>query len=344
MGFYGGNAQSATVTISDTIGSTFNATSCIIDKNGYFAASFVLPNIVSTTTDIITVSVSAPTFSSSSSGIYLQVIPYVPLAISISPISVTVNVGQSQLFTAAASGGSGTYSSYKWYVGGYVQAGQIASTFSYSPVSAGSYSITVTVTDSLGSTSSQSTVASVTVPPTPTPSPTPNIPTPTPSASPTPTVPPSTVITTPNPPTNTPTNRPPTPTPTQTVTSAPKSTVSAVPIWAFNGAYANYQATYSSFGLSTTLTVKYEVSGVDTSAQSFSLSSTFGGVQSNLNLLGGTSQCSFSKPSPLPVVSQSDLSLLNKGQIPNGLGGIKVTPGVSSKCTCWKFYYLQSGS
>ena len=65
--------------------------------------------------------------------------------------------------TATASGGSGSYTSYQWYVDGSAQTGQTASTFSYSPASAGSYSITVTVTDSLGATSAQSTAATVTV-------------------------------------------------------------------------------------------------------------------------------------------------------------------------------------
>ena len=65
--------------------------------------------------------------------------------------------------TATPSGGSGSYTSYQWYVNGSAQSGQTASTFSYSPASAGSYSITVTVTDSSGATSAQSTAASVTV-------------------------------------------------------------------------------------------------------------------------------------------------------------------------------------
>ena len=85
------------------------------------------------------------------------------LSVSISPTSVTLNVGQSQTFSATASGGSGSYSSYQWYVSGVAQSGQTASTFSYSPVSSGSYSITVTVTDSLGTTSAQSTAATVAV-------------------------------------------------------------------------------------------------------------------------------------------------------------------------------------
>jgi len=85
------------------------------------------------------------------------------LSVSISPTSVTLNVGQSQTFVAAASGGSGSYSSYQWYVSGVAQSGQTSSTFIYSPTSSGSYSITVTVTDSLGATSAQSTAATVTV-------------------------------------------------------------------------------------------------------------------------------------------------------------------------------------
>ena len=83
--------------------------------------------------------------------------------VSVSPTSWTMDVGQSKLFTATPAGGSGSYVSYQWYVGGVAQNGEIASTFTYNPTSAGSPSITVTVTDSLGATSVQSTAPSVTV-------------------------------------------------------------------------------------------------------------------------------------------------------------------------------------
>ena len=83
--------------------------------------------------------------------------------VTVSPTSWTMDVVQSKTFTAAASGGSGSYTSYQWYVNGSAQSGQTAQTFSYSPVAAGSYSVTVTVTDSLGATSAQSTAATVTV-------------------------------------------------------------------------------------------------------------------------------------------------------------------------------------
>jgi hypothetical protein len=83
--------------------------------------------------------------------------------VTVSPSSWTLDVGQSKTFSAAPNGGSGSYTSYQWYVNGSAQSGQTASTFSFAPASAGSYSITVTVTDSSGATSAQSTAATVTV-------------------------------------------------------------------------------------------------------------------------------------------------------------------------------------
>ena len=108
-------------------------------------------------------------------------------SVTVSPGTGTMDIGQSQLFTASPSGGSGSYTSYQWYVDGSAQSGQTASTFNYSPASVGSHTIIVTVTDSLGATSSQSVAATVTastvVTPNPTPTPTSN-PTPTPKLTP----------------------------------------------------------------------------------------------------------------------------------------------------------------
>jgi hypothetical protein len=75
-----------------------------------------------------------------------------------------LDVGQSQTFIATASGGSGTYLSYHWYVDGQLQSSKV-STFVYSSSTAslGTRSITVTVTDSLGVTSPPSSPATVTV-------------------------------------------------------------------------------------------------------------------------------------------------------------------------------------
>jgi hypothetical protein len=83
--------------------------------------------------------------------------------VSVSPSSWTMVAGQSKTFSASASGGSGTYTSYQWYVNGVAQYGQTASTYTFAPVASGVYSITVTVTDSSGATSAQSPAATVTV-------------------------------------------------------------------------------------------------------------------------------------------------------------------------------------
>ena len=89
-------------------------------------------------------------------------------SVTVSPTSWTMDIGQTKTFSAAAGGGSGTYTSYQWYVDGSAQSGQTASTFNYSPPSEGSYAITATVTDSLGATSAQSSASTVTVSASPT--------------------------------------------------------------------------------------------------------------------------------------------------------------------------------
>ena len=143
-------------------------------------------------------------------------------SVSVSPASAAFTVGQSSTFTANPAGGSGVYTGYQWYVNGGAQQGQNSATFTFSPSSAGSYSVTATVTDSLGATSNMSTVAQVQTSPVPTPTPTPTQ-TPTPTAAPTAT-PKPTATPTPTPaatqnPTATPASTQ--PTPTQNVTQGP---------------------------------------------------------------------------------------------------------------------------
>ncbi len=84
-------------------------------------------------------------------------------AVSVSPSPLTMKVGQSEMFTATPSGGSGTYKSYQWYVNGSTQSCATASTFNFVLDSSVSYSITATVTDSLGAISAPSTPATVTM-------------------------------------------------------------------------------------------------------------------------------------------------------------------------------------
>jgi outer membrane protein assembly factor BamB len=137
--YIGGVAQSGSTS------STFN----------YVPASAGSPLITVTVTD----SLGATSAQSIAPPVTVNVAP----TVSISPSSWAMDVGQSKLFAASASGGSGTYSSYQWYLDSTLQTGQTASTFSYSPGSAGSHSITVTVTDSLAATSAQSLAAVVSI-------------------------------------------------------------------------------------------------------------------------------------------------------------------------------------
>ncbi len=143
--------------------------------------------------------------------------------VSISPGSANLNIEQTQVFTATPSGGTGNYTFYHWYVNGVSQGFQMPATFSFTPGSLGSYSITAAVSDNASTTSVQSTAATVTVSATATPTPTP-IPTASPTSAPTATptaVPTATPTQAPTAsPTTTPTNSP-TPTPTSTSTSPP---------------------------------------------------------------------------------------------------------------------------
>jgi hypothetical protein len=109
--------------------------------------------------------------------------------LSITPVGpLTLDAGQSQTFTASASGGTGTLS-YQWYLDGSA-AGTNSASYSYT-AAAGSHTVTCKVTDSASTpvTSPASNVVSITVnqasTPTPTPAPT-AAPTPTPTPTPTP--------------------------------------------------------------------------------------------------------------------------------------------------------------
>jgi parallel beta-helix repeat protein len=78
------------------------------------------------------------------------------LSASISPSSVTMNVGQSQLFTSNAIGGTMPYT-YQWYLNGTSVSGANSPTWTFTPSSPGSYTAYVVVNDS---TSPSATVQS----------------------------------------------------------------------------------------------------------------------------------------------------------------------------------------
>jgi hypothetical protein len=71
-------------------------------------------------------------------------------SVTISPSSVVMDVGQSQLFTSNVTGGTSPYS-YQWYLNGGQIAGANSSSWVFTPPSEGSYiQIYVRVTDSVG--------------------------------------------------------------------------------------------------------------------------------------------------------------------------------------------------
>lgn len=156
---------------------------------------------------VLHVTDSATTPVTATSNIITVTINAAP-SVSVSPTSAAFNVGQSATFTASATGGSGNYTGYQWYVNGAAQQGQAGSTFSFSPTSTGSYSVAAIVTDSLGATSNMSAAAQVQASPAPTP-------TPAPTQAPSPTA-------TPNP------TAASTPTPTSTATQNPTATPAAI--------------------------------------------------------------------------------------------------------------------
>ena len=128
------------------------------DATGAISTSFIVPpmaigNVAVYATDGVSTAQATLTIMSSAPSV----------SVSVSPSAWTMDAGQSETFTASASGGSGSYTGYQWYVNGVSQFGETALTFSFTPASAGSYSITATVTDSTGATSTQSSAATVTV-------------------------------------------------------------------------------------------------------------------------------------------------------------------------------------
>jgi len=85
------------------------------------------------------------------------------LTVSISPTTVSMDVGQSQLFTSFVSGGTPPYS-YQWYLNDTAVLGATSSNWTFIPTSTGFYLIYVNVTDYVVVTA-KSNIASVTVNP-----------------------------------------------------------------------------------------------------------------------------------------------------------------------------------
>lgn len=86
-----------------------------------------------------------------------------PLSVSISPTTAKIKIGESVTFTSTVSGGVPGYS-YQWYLNGAAVSGAIFSTWTFTPVSTGTYTVYLNVTDSVLKTV-KSNIASVTVAP-----------------------------------------------------------------------------------------------------------------------------------------------------------------------------------
>lgn len=82
-------------------------------------------------------------------------------SVIITPTTVVMDVGQSQLFSSGVSGGASPYS-YQWYLNRSAVFGATSDSWAFTPVSAGSYTVFLNVTDSLG-LKVESNIANVTV-------------------------------------------------------------------------------------------------------------------------------------------------------------------------------------
>jgi hypothetical protein len=87
--------------------------------------------------------------------------PSLPLAVFIEPMSKTIFLGQSVTFTSTVSGGVGPYS-YQWYSDGSPFGGATSSSWTFTPVTVGTYQVKLRVADSASKTA-ESGIATVQV-------------------------------------------------------------------------------------------------------------------------------------------------------------------------------------
>jgi PKD repeat protein len=84
-----------------------------------------------------------------------------PLSASISPLSASINVGNSITFTSTVSGGTSPYS-YQWYLDSNPVSGATSNSWAFTPTTSGIYYVYLKVTDAVGNTT-QSETARITV-------------------------------------------------------------------------------------------------------------------------------------------------------------------------------------
>jgi outer membrane protein assembly factor BamB len=84
-----------------------------------------------------------------------------PIAVSISPSSFIMDVGQSKQFSSSVTGGKSPYT-YQWYLNGAPVSGATSNNWTLTPFFSGSYTLYLSVTDSTGETT-RSQASNVTV-------------------------------------------------------------------------------------------------------------------------------------------------------------------------------------
>ena len=218
---------------------------------------------------------------------------------TISNLSVTANGMIATLYAnvAPSSGNTIDHTTIAWGDGIVTPNGLTSYTHTYSQ--SGTYTITLTAYDNAGQSNSATTSVTMLANPTmtnPTQSSASNLPQ-----------------------TNPTTNSNPSP--------SSKNSPQTKPPFAFNGAYANYQITYSIAGNSASIPVSYVINNVDDSSQTFTFAQNFGSYLSVLSLSSVTGN--FYNPSPFPVVATQDLNMLNQGNIPQDMQGATVVKDVS---------------
>ena len=87
--------------------------------------------------------------------------PPPPLSVTISPLSATINLGDSVMFTSTVTGGTAPYS-YQWYLNGNPVSGATSETWTFTPTSTGIYYVYSKVTDA-NNNPAQSDTARITV-------------------------------------------------------------------------------------------------------------------------------------------------------------------------------------
>ena len=98
------------------------------------------------------------------------------------------------------------------------------------------------------------------------------------------------------------------------------------PVWAFNGAYAEYKASGSYSGTSVSATMKFTINDVDLDAQTCTVSMSYSGLGASVSAFNQSA--SFAEP-PFFILSPTILAALNSGEVPSSYSGGTISQGVS---------------